>query len=87
MLYAYGETFLCLLTDMFMLVRLLSCLLRTTTTMFPNLNLLYVTLMVSKIFTIKASTLRHHACHYCKYAMQNELVDDILTDTIHNDFA
>ena len=32
-------------------------------------------------------TLRHHACHYCKYAIQNELIDDVLTDTIHNDFA
>ena len=32
-------------------------------------------------------SLRHHACHYCKYAIQNELIDDVLTDTIHNDFA
>lgn len=30
---------------------------------------------------------RHHACEYCKYAMQNELIDDILTETEHNDFA
>ena len=30
---------------------------------------------------------RHHGCHYCKYAMQNELIDDILTPTEHNDFA
>ena len=38
-------------------------------------------------FYSKPPTLRHHACHYCKYAIQNELVDDILTDTIHNSFA
>ena len=25
--------------------------------------------------------------HYCKYAMQNELIDDVLTQTDHNDFA
>lgn len=31
--------------------------------------------------------MRHHACHYCKYAMQNELIDDILTPTEHNEFA
>mgnify|MGYP000560123750 CR=1 FL=1 len=30
---------------------------------------------------------RHHACEYCKYAMRNELIDDILTETEHNDFA
>ena len=30
---------------------------------------------------------RHHACHYCKYAMQNELIDDIVTKTDHNEFA
>ena len=38
-------------------------------------------------FYSKPPTLRHHACHYCKYAIQNELIDDILTDTEHNDFA
>ncbi len=38
-------------------------------------------------FYSKPPTLRHHACHYCKYAIQNELIDDVLTDTIHNDFA
>ncbi len=30
---------------------------------------------------------RHHACSYCKYAAQNELIDDALTETEHNDFA
>lgn len=30
---------------------------------------------------------RHHGCHYCKYAMQNELIDDILAPTEHNEFA
>jgi len=30
---------------------------------------------------------RVHACAYCKYAMQNELIDDILMETKHNDFA
>jgi|TARA_R110001583_G_scaffold2787_13_gene19562 pyruvate-formate lyase-activating enzyme len=30
---------------------------------------------------------RTHACHYCKYAMQNELIDDVMTTTEHNDFA
>ena len=38
-------------------------------------------------FYSKPPSLRNHACHYCKYAMQNELIDDVLTDTIHNDFA
>ena len=38
-------------------------------------------------FYAQGPTRRHHGCHYCKYAMQNELIDDILTDTIHNDFA
>ena len=38
-------------------------------------------------FYSKPPTLRHHACHYCKYAIQNELIDDILTETEHNDFA
>ena len=32
-------------------------------------------------------TTRTHACSFCKYAMQNELVDDILTKTEHNEFA
>ena len=35
----------------------------------------------------KPTEKRHHACHYCKYAMQNELIDDILTPTEHNEFA
>lgn len=30
---------------------------------------------------------RNHACTFCKYAMQNELIDDILTETEHNEFA
>ena len=30
---------------------------------------------------------RHHSCRFCKYAMQNELIDDIMTPTIHNEFA
>ena len=38
-------------------------------------------------FYSKPPTRRHHACHYCKYAMQNELIDDILTETQHNEFA
>lgn len=38
-------------------------------------------------FYSKPPTRRNHACHYCKYAIQNELIDDILTETEHNDFA
>jgi hypothetical protein len=38
-------------------------------------------------FYSKPGQVRHHACHYCKYAMQNELIDDILTETAHNEFA
>jgi organic radical activating enzyme len=38
-------------------------------------------------FYSKPPSLRHHACQYCKYAMQNELIDDILTPTQHNEFA
>jgi hypothetical protein len=30
---------------------------------------------------------RHHACSFCKYAYQNELIDDIVTQTNHNEFA
>jgi len=30
---------------------------------------------------------RLHSCSYCKYAEQNELIDDALTITNHNDFA
>lgn len=30
---------------------------------------------------------RHHDCSFCKYAYQNELIDDILMPTKHNDFA
>lgn len=38
-------------------------------------------------FYSKPPSLRHHACNFCKYAMQNELIDDILTQTQHNEFA
>ena len=38
-------------------------------------------------FYSKPPTTRHHACHYCKYAMQNELIDDILIETEHNEFT
>ena len=38
-------------------------------------------------FYSKPPSLRHHACNFCKYAMQNELIDDILTPTQHNEFA
>jgi MoaA/NifB/PqqE/SkfB family radical SAM enzyme len=30
---------------------------------------------------------RNHACVFCKYAMQNELIDDVLIETEHNEFA
>lgn len=30
---------------------------------------------------------RLHDCKFCKYAMQNELIDDILTETQNNEFA
>lgn len=32
-------------------------------------------------------SMRHHACNFCKYALQNELVDDIVTITENNEFA
>ena len=32
-------------------------------------------------------TRRHHNCSFCKYAMQNELIDDIVRPTKHNEFA
>jgi hypothetical protein len=38
-------------------------------------------------FYNKPASLRNHACKYCKYSMQNELIDDILTETRHNEFA
>jgi MoaA/NifB/PqqE/SkfB family radical SAM enzyme len=30
---------------------------------------------------------RHHDCSFCKYAIQNELIDDVLMPTKHNEFA
>jgi MoaA/NifB/PqqE/SkfB family radical SAM enzyme len=30
---------------------------------------------------------RHHACTFCKYAYQNELIDDVVTETRHNEFT
>jgi intein/homing endonuclease len=33
------------------------------------------------------ASVRFHACKYCKYAIQNELVDDIVLETAHNEFA
>lgn len=30
---------------------------------------------------------RHHGCSFCKYAYQNELIDDVVTETRHNEFA
>jgi MoaA/NifB/PqqE/SkfB family radical SAM enzyme len=30
---------------------------------------------------------RKHKCSFCKYSSQNELIDDILTETEHNEFA
>jgi len=30
---------------------------------------------------------RKHSCSFCKYASQNELIDDVLTETEHNEFA
>jgi len=38
-------------------------------------------------FYEKGVTTRTHACSFCKYAIQNELIDDIMTPTQHNDFA
>ena len=32
-------------------------------------------------------TTRKHDCNFCKYAPQNELIDDVLTKTKHNSFA
>ena len=32
-------------------------------------------------------TRRHHGCSFCKYAYQNELIDDVVTETRHNEFA
>lgn len=32
-------------------------------------------------------TRRHHNCSFCKYSIQNELIDDIVTETRHNEFA
>lgn len=30
---------------------------------------------------------RFHNCSFCKYAYQNELIDDVVTETKHNEFA
>lgn len=30
---------------------------------------------------------RHQSCSFCKYAYQNELIDDVVTETKHNEFA
>ncbi len=38
-------------------------------------------------FYSKPGEVREHACKFCKYAMQNELIDDIVLETEHNEFA
>lgn len=38
-------------------------------------------------FYKKGVTMRRHACSYCKYAMQNELIDELLMEVEHNEFA
>lgn len=38
-------------------------------------------------FYSKPPSIRNHACKFCKYAMQNELIEDIVTNTDHNEFA
>lgn len=38
-------------------------------------------------FYSKPASQRQHTCSFCKYAYQNELIDDIVTQTQHNDFA
>jgi MoaA/NifB/PqqE/SkfB family radical SAM enzyme len=35
----------------------------------------------------KGVSVRKHNCSFCKYSEQNELIEDILTETDHNDFA
>lgn len=35
----------------------------------------------------KGVTVRKHDCSYCKYAMQNELMDEVMRETVHNEFA
>lgn len=40
-----------------------------------------------KIVTSGKGYKRNHGCTFCKYAMQNELIDDILIPTEHNEFA
>lgn len=32
-------------------------------------------------------TIREHECSYCKYSMQNELMDEVMRETEHNEFA
>ena len=38
-------------------------------------------------FYSKPASQRKHSCSFCKYAIQNELIDDIVTETTHNEFA
>ena len=40
-----------------------------------------------KEFYSKPPSVRNHACKFCKYAMQNELIDDLVTHTENNEFA
>ncbi len=38
-------------------------------------------------YNSKGNETRHHSCSFCKYALQNELIEEIKMDTTHNDFA
>jgi MoaA/NifB/PqqE/SkfB family radical SAM enzyme len=35
----------------------------------------------------KPAAFRNHSCQFCKFAQANELIDDIMRPTTHNDFA
>ena len=38
-------------------------------------------------FYQKGVKMRNHSCSYCKYAMQNELIDELLMEVDHEEFA
>lgn len=37
--------------------------------------------------SVRGGVLRNFDCQYCKYSAQNELIDDVLMETKHNEFA
>lgn len=42
---------------------------------------------ILKFYTTQCPTVLQHACSYCKYSKQQDLLEDLLTETEYNEFA